>query len=259
MSVAVGPATVTVGDISSIAVPPPGPLFELVVLYNLSPTFLSINGGVEWLAPWTANVYALAVVGYPVRYEVAGASGATGQLLATFFMPDELPANAVYPLALPATEVTAMSPTSSVPIISSTLDSADWTINTTTYQGIYNDPTRAVFLPAVEGDTIEAFVGILWANEASEGRLNFATNVGGAFVNNFMANTTGVTSCVGLSGATYPVYGTAIRTLTAGDLTASTPTTVGVSLVGRLAAAGAKTVVGTGGRAIFYGFRNLGQ
>lgn len=110
MSVALGPYTLTAGQITTVIEPSPGPSFASVILYNLSALFVSLNGGTNWLAPWTANMFAASTVGHPIQAQATGTAGTTGSLLATFLLDGEIPPNAVYPLALPATVVTAAPP-----------------------------------------------------------------------------------------------------------------------------------------------------
>lgn len=110
MSVALGPFTLTAGAITTVTEPAPGPTFAAVALYNLSALFVALNGGTEWLAPWTANLFPASTVGHPIQAKATGTAGVTGTLLATFFNPGEVPPNAVYPLALPATTVSAAPP-----------------------------------------------------------------------------------------------------------------------------------------------------
>lgn len=113
MSQTTGPYPLVDGGTVSVAMPGSSP-WESVVLSNISPFLLSLNGasGQQWLSPWTENLFASPSSHNPFTITAtlpAGTSAteeAGAQLQATWYAPGETPPGA-YPTALVANAITA--------------------------------------------------------------------------------------------------------------------------------------------------------
>lgn len=109
------PITVAAGTPASLATPGNSP-WAAVVISNLSPFLLQIQGGVvggaAWLEPFTANLYCVDGSHAPIGIEpqslggVTPAAGAGSQVQATWYAPGEEPSGS-WPVSLTAQAISA--------------------------------------------------------------------------------------------------------------------------------------------------------
>jgi hypothetical protein len=113
MSQTTGPYPLTDGANVQVAMPSAAP-WESVVLSNLSPFLLSVQGGAGqlWLPPWTENVFPSPASHNPFTVSAqlpagtTASSSAGSQLQATWYSPGETPSGA-WPIPMIANAIEA--------------------------------------------------------------------------------------------------------------------------------------------------------